>query len=65
MEDIIKKQKNISFSWAGASHKNGTAKRAIKTVVNTGRTMLMHAAIRCTGDKLSTDIWPMAMYYAV
>ena len=27
--------------------------------------MLMHTALRCTDDMLSTDIWPMAMDYAV
>ena len=29
------------------------------------RTMLMHAALRCPQDTLSTDIWPMAMHYYV
>ena len=27
--------------------------------------MLMHAALRCPEDTLSTDLWPMAMNYAV
>ena len=50
---------------AGASHQNGSAERSIKTVVTMARTMLMHAALICPEDTLSTDIWPMAMYYAV
>ena len=29
------------------------------------RTMLMHVAFRFPEDKLSTDLWPMAMDYAV
>ena len=29
------------------------------------RTMLMHAALRCPEETLSTDIWPMEMDYAV
>ena len=29
------------------------------------RTMLMHAALRCPEDILSTDLWPMAMDYSV
>ena len=35
------------------------------TVVTMARTMLMHAALRCPDDTFSTDLWPMAMYYAV
>ena len=45
--------------------KNGAAERAIKTVVTMARTMLMHAALRRPEDTFSTDICPMAMYYAV
>ena len=33
MEELLKKQQNIRFSGAGASHQNGVAERAIKTVV--------------------------------
>ena len=29
------------------------------------RTMLIHAALRCPEDTFSTDIWPIAMDYAV
>ena len=29
------------------------------------RTMLIHAALRCPEETFSTDIWPMAMDYAV
>ena len=29
------------------------------------RTMLMHAALRCPEDTLSTDLWPMTMDYDV
>ena len=45
MEDLLKKQKNIRFSGTGASHQNGTAERAIKTVVTMERTALMHNAV--------------------
>ena len=65
MEELLKKQQKIRFSGAGASHQNGAAERAIKTVVTMARTMLMHAALRCPEDTLSTDLWPMAMDYAV
>ena len=65
MEDLLKKQKKIRFSGAGASHQNGAAERAIKTVVTMARTMLMHAALRCPEETLSTDLWPRAMDYTV
>ena len=65
MEELLKKQQKIIFSEAGASHQNGEAERAINTVVTMSRTMLMHAALRCPEDTLSTDLWPMAMDYAV
>ena len=61
----MKKQQKIRFSGAGASHQNGAAESAIKTVVTMARIMLMHAALRCPEDTFSTDIWPMAMYYAL
>ena len=65
MEELLKKQQKIRFSVAGASHQNGAAERAIMMEVTTTSTMLMHAVIRCPEYTLSTDCWPMAMYYAV
>ena len=47
MEELLKKQQKVRFSGAGASHKNGTAERAINTVVTMTRNMLMHASLRC------------------
>ena len=65
MEELLKQQQKISFSVAGASHHNGAAERAIKMLVTMERTMLMHAALRCTEDTLYTDIWRMARDYSV
>ena len=65
MEELLKNQQKIRFNGDGASHKNRAAERAIKTVDTMERTMLMHGAIRCPEDTLSTDIWPMAMDYAL
>ena len=62
---MLKKQQKIIFSGSGASHQNRAAERTIKTVVTMARTMLMHAALRCPEDTFPTDIWPMAMDYAV
>ena len=65
MKELLKKQKKIRFSGAGASHQNGAAERSIKTIVTMERTMLMHAALRCPDEILYTAIWPMTMDYAV
>ena len=65
MEELLKKQQKIRFSGAGASYQNGAAERSVKKVVTMARTMLIHADLRCPEDTLSTDIWPMAMDYAV
>ena len=65
MEELSKNQQKIRFSGAGASHQNGAAEHAIKTVVTIERTRLIHAALRCPEDTLSTDLWPMAIDYAV
>ena len=65
MEELLKKQQKIRFSGAGASHQNGAAEHAIKTVVTVSRTMLMHAALRCSEETFSTDICTMAMNYDV
>ena len=62
---MLKNQQKIRFSGDGASNKNGAAESAIKMVVTTERTMLMHAALRCPEYTLYTDIWPMTMYYYV
>ena len=65
MEDPLKKQQRIIFSGAGDSHQNGAAYRTINTLVTMARNMLMHAALRFPEEKLSTDLWPTAMDYAV
>ena len=65
MEELLKKQQKIGFSGAGTSNQNGAAERTIKTVVTMARIMLMHAAIICPEETLSTDLWPMSMDYDV
>ena len=61
----MKKQQKIRFSGSGASHQNGSAERAIKTVVTMARNILMYAALRFPEEKFSTDLWPISMDYAV
>ena len=60
----MKNQQNIIFSVASASHKNGTAERAIKMVITMVSTMLITTALRCPEGTLSTDIClTMINYY--
>ena len=61
----MKNQQKIRFSGAIASHQNGSEEKSIKTVFTMARTTLMHSALISPEDTLSTDIWPMAIYYAV
>ena len=53
MEELLKKQKKIRFSGASASHQNGAAERAIKTVVNMASAILIQAWMICHKDTLS------------
>ena len=63
--NILMARSASPFSGAGASHQNGASDHTIKMLVTMARTMLMHAALRCTEDTLSTDLWPMEIDYDV
>ena len=65
MEHLNTRNQTIRFSGAGAAHQNGIAERAIKTMVNMARTMLIHADLHSPGGTISMDLWPMAMDHAV
>ena len=53
MEELLKKQLKIKFSETSASRHNGTAERAIKTVVTIESAILMQAWMICHKDTLS------------
>lgn len=53
-----------SFAGAGAHHHNGTAERAIQTIMSMSRTMMLHAAIYWP-DVADPTLWPMAVAHAV
>ena len=53
-----------SFAGAGAHHHNGTAERAIQTIMSMSRTMMLHAAIHWP-DVADPTLWPMAVAHAV
>ena len=64
MEELLKKQKKIRFSCAGASHKNGASQCAIKTAVTMKSTVFMHATLRFNEDTLSNYLCTIGMDYA-
>jgi hypothetical protein len=47
-----------------AHHQNGISERAIHTVSESARAMLLHAAIHWPKE-ISLDLWPLAMDYAI
>ena len=55
MEELLKKKQEIRVSEAIASHQNGAAECAIKTVVNMESAILMQVCMICHKDTLSID----------
>ena len=57
MEELLKKHNKKRFSGDGASNQNGATESTIKMVVTMARNILMHAALRCTKDTVSTGFY--------
>ena len=62
-EELRNRGQEMEFCGVGAHHQNGVAERAIRTVSEAARTMMIHAAIYWPGS-VSMDLWPMAVEYA-
>ena len=54
---------SITYSGVGAQHQNSVAERAIRTVVEQARTMLLHAAMR-NQEHVDVQSWPFAMAHS-
>jgi hypothetical protein len=63
IDELNTQEKSITSSGSGAQHQNGVAERAIKTVSESARTMMLHCALRWP-DSCDPSLWPMAMQYA-
>jgi hypothetical protein len=64
VEEIRNRSQLIRYCGVNAHHKNGCAERAIRTVTEMARAMLLHATVRWK-DQVSPTLWPMAVDYAV
>ena len=62
--ELQKRQQTIEFCGVGAHHQNGVAERAIRTISDSARTMIIHAAIKWP-EEVDISLWPMAVDYAV
>ena len=62
--DIQSRNQAAEYSGVGAHHHNGVAERAIQTISNMSRTMMLHAAVRWQ-DMADSALWPLAVEYAV
>jgi len=63
LSHIDQKGQFLSFSGSGAQLQNGVSERAIKTICEAARTIMLHAALRWP-DSYDPALWPMAMQYA-
>lgn len=62
--DLESLNQSIDFSAVGAHHQNGIAERAIRTISDCARSMLLHALIHWPHET-SLELWPFAVDYAV
>ncbi|MGH7974178.1 MAG: hypothetical protein ACREBR_01535, partial [bacterium] len=53
----------LSLSGVGAHHQNGVAERAIRTVMNRARILMLHASMRWP-EEADSSLWPFALSYA-
>jgi hypothetical protein len=61
--EINKHQQKIHYCGAYAHHGNGVAERAVKTVSNMARAMLLHSSAHWK-EGINSSLWPMAVNYA-
>ena len=63
MKELQQEGQGLKLCGVGAHHQNGVAERAIRTVVERARSMLLHAACKWPGQ-VEADLWLQAMQYA-
>jgi hypothetical protein len=63
VEHIRSHAQRIRFCGANAHHKNGIAERAVQSVSNMARSLILHASAHWK-DGIDSSLWPMAVTYA-
>jgi hypothetical protein len=63
VDEIRNRSQLIRYCGVNAHHKNRCAKRAIRTVTEMSRAMILHASVHWK-DKVEPTLWPMAVDYA-
>jgi hypothetical protein len=64
VDKIRNRNQLIRYCGVNAHHKNGIADRAIRTVTEMSRAMILHASAHWK-DQVEPTLWPMAVDYAV
>ena len=62
--ELAKENQQIKHSGVGGHHHNGVAENAIKNVVRTARTLMIHAALRWP-EMTAKELWPLALDHAI
>jgi len=62
-DEILKGSQSITYSGVRAQNQNGVAERAICTVVERARMMLIHASIR-NEQNVDVSLWPFALSHS-
>ena len=63
VQHIRNHSQRIRYCGANAHHKNGVAERAVQSVSNIARAMLLHASAHWKNG-IDSSLWPMAVAYA-
>ena len=64
LKKLINQEQGIRLSGVGGHHQNRVAENAIKHIVRSAQTMMIHAALRWPGF-VDKDLWPMSLQHAV
>ena len=62
--DVDKLNQQLDFCGVDAHHQNGVAERAIRTIIESARTMLLHAITKWP-SKVTFDLWIFAIRQAI
>jgi hypothetical protein len=63
VQHIRTHEQRIRYCGANAHHKNGVAERAVQSVSNMARALILHASAHWK-DGIDLSLWPMAVMYA-